>query len=325
MNDFTRLQVSIDDIDFDDRSYIITFGFPTSQMIESIQKVGLQNPPILEQKSSSRFRIISGLKRILALKHLNQMIFPAHVHLSDNDDPDLKIFLFSFYENRGTRDFNLIEKANFLHQLIHLFGVAEKEVVHEFLPLLGLGKNQQVLERYLRLVELEEHLKIAVAELFVTVDQAISLLSRTKDERLSLFELFQKLKLGTNRQKEFFKVLSDLAAMIEQPIDLILAHESIQRVLTDDRLTPVVKTDRIKEYLFRLRFPRFARAEEDFQSVKKDLKLPPSIVLHPPPFFESEKYKMEFSFKNEHEFKCLVDILQTIVLEHKLEKLTTLV
>ena len=74
-----------------------------------------------------------------------------------------------------------------------------------------------------------------------------------------------------------------------------------------------------------MRYPLLANTEENFQQIKKDLKLPPNIILRPPPFFEGEKYTVEFSFKNQTEFKKLTEILKSIADQNKMVKLESLV
>ena len=70
MNKSDQMTIPIDQIDFDDQTYVFTYESNLSPIISSIEKVGLINPTILEQRLDKNYRIVSGIKRILALQHL---------------------------------------------------------------------------------------------------------------------------------------------------------------------------------------------------------------------------------------------------------------
>ncbi|MDZ7263899.1 MAG: hypothetical protein ONB16_04900, partial [candidate division KSB1 bacterium] len=234
-------------------------------------------------------------------------------------------FLLTFYENLGTRQLNLIEIAHFTYKSIHVFGVSRQEMLATYFPLLKLGLNLQVLDRLLALNELEDYLKLAVINETITVDMALMLLKRAPAEQRALFDLFQLLHLGTNRQKDFFKLLTDLSAITYQSIPQLLQSPNIAVILEDRKLDHVLKAQRLREQLIRLRYPHLAQAEENFHQLKRSLKLPPNIILHPPPFFEGNRFKLELQFKDAHEFRKLLATLATIAETNQLETLTSLV
>jgi hypothetical protein len=188
-----------------------------------------------------------------------------------------------------------------------------------------LGDNPQVLDRYVNLVALEDYLKLSILEDFISIDMALMMQNLSPPERQVIFQFFQELKLGKNQQKEFFRLLQDLSESNKQPVQTILADEAIKNILSDDRLTPGQKINKIKELLLKLRYPRFSKTEDAFRQLKRELKLPPSISFQPPPFFEGNNYRMDFSFKNAGDFEKILKILNSIAAEHKLEKLETLV
>lgn len=324
MNKPVHKEVHFSQIDFDDQSYIFTFEPLLSPLISSIKKIGLINPPILEQTSDNSYRIVTGLKRILALGQLKIDQFPAQIYHSPTPVPSLDLFLINFYENLGTRTINEIEKSIILHKLIHLFQVQEDRVIAEFLPLLNSGSNKAVLDRYLKLVYLEDTVRISIVEDFISIDNALALLELSRLERQSVFDLFQRLQLGKNNQKALWRLLDEISKINDQSLEQILKHTEIQDVLSNEKITSPRKIEHIKEVLKRMRYPQFSRVENDFQNIKKDLKLPPQIILRPPPFFEGEKYSIEFSFKNQAEFKKRIEILAAIAEGNKLAELEKL-
>lgn len=325
MNAANLKQINICLIDIDDRIYTFTFEAPLSQLIFSIKKVGIIHPPILEQLSEQRYRIVSGLKRILAAQHLKINELHAYVYKGHGTEPSLELFLLNFYENLGTRTLNEIEKALVLWKLVHVFGVSKDEVISNFMPLIGLGSNEIVFQRYLKLVQLEDYLRSAIVEDFISLDTAIALLDLSAQNRRAIFNLFQDIKAGKNNQKELLQLIQDLSIIKNQPIEALLKFLPVKPILLDTRLTPSQKLEKIKQTLKHSRYPKYAEIAEQFQNIKKNLKLPSNIILRPSPFFEDSEYSIELKFKNQSELSKAINILAALVEENKFIELETIV
>jgi len=323
MKDPIHKEIHIDQIDLNDRSYIFTFEPPMSEMIASIQQIGMQNPPILEQVGQSTYRIVSGLRRIIALKHLGMKEFSAKIYSSENEEPNVHLFLLNLYENAAVRKFNIVEKALILERLVRLFHFSENEIIEKFFPLLELGSNKLVLLRYLNLVASEDYLKLALFADEISMDTVLTLLEMSPDERKFIFHFCQRLKLGKNNQKKFFRLLHDIARINETSFTQILKQPAIEKIMADEQLTLPVKGSRIKEILKKMRYPKLSEVEARFNNLKNELKLPPTINLKPSPFFEGDKYYVEFSFRNKDEFNRALTILNEIA--NKIDKLNRLV
>ena len=325
MKNATLTQVKIDQIDFSDRTYIFTFEPLMSQMVQSIKTIGLLNPPILAQISGKpSYRIVSGLKRILALIHLKIKTFSAVIFQDTLEKISLDLFLKNFYENISIRVLNPIEKSHVLNKLLNTFNVSSDEILTTYLPLIGLGSTPKILDSYIPLIQLEDNLKIAVVENFFSPDFAVRLLNYSHQDRQAIYDLFSTLKLGKNRQKEFLRLLSDISNIVNKPIAEIIDQRLIQSTLSDKKLTLSLKVNMVRDFFRKMRFPIFSRAEDNFNALKKELKLPPQIIFRAPPFFENDKYSIEISFKNQTEFDNVLKILNNITENKKLNKLESL-
>ncbi len=318
--------ISIKNIDLSDRTYIFTFEPIISQMVRSVREIGLINPPILEQISDqSAYRIVSGLKRILALKHLKMETTDAFIFTSNNNKPRLDLFLLNFYENISIRGLNLIEKSIFLNKLILKYNVSHATIINDYLKLIEHGSNEKVLDILLPLIKLEDNLKCAVVEDFLSADFAVALLKYSHDDREAIYEFYSQLKLGKNRQKEFLRLLDDIAHIQERSIYDIINDPVIVSILNDEILTVSQKVSRIRDVLRKMRFPEFVKADETFSEIKKQLKLPPSVILRPPPYFENDKFSIEVVFRNQTEFDNALKILNTISYNKSLNQLDSLI
>ncbi len=325
MNSAIIKPVKVNQIDIDDRSYVFSFEAPLSPLILSIKNVGIIHPPILEQTSAHRYRIVSGFKRVLAAQHLKMEDLLAAVYQGASAEPSLELFLINFHENLGTRMLNDIEKAIIIFKLINIFHVSRDQILSQFMPLMGLASNQIVLNRYLKLVELEDYVKSAMVEDFISPETAMAMLELTPQERVEIYHVFQSLKAGKNHQRELLRLLKELSIMKNQPISQIFDSLAIRDILTNVRLTATQKLEKVKHALKEARYPNYSAALHRFQNLKAELKLPPNISLRPPQFFEGSEYTIELRFKNQDEFNKAVKILSALAEANKLVALETLV
>lgn len=325
MNHPIQKRVQIDQIDLSDRTYIFTFEPPMSEMVLSIKQVGLLNSPVLEQIGQDRYRVVSGMRRIVALNHLAENEVTAKIYSGESHTPNMDLFLLNLYENAATRKFNVVEKALILDRLVRLFHVPENEIFEKYFPLLELGSNKIVLQRYLKLVDSEDYLRHAVFADEISLETILTLMEMPAKERTFIFHFFQQLKLGKNNQKEFFRLLHDISRMSGKSFSEILKQESIDDILTNENLTLPVKGNRVKEILKKMRFPRLTEVESRFNNLKKQMKLPPTIHLNPSPFFEGDKYFVEFNFRNKAEFDQALTYLSRLAENKELDTLTQLV
>ncbi|MBN2008622.1 ParB N-terminal domain-containing protein [candidate division KSB1 bacterium] len=316
------VNIKLSEVDLSDRTYILTFEPMMSQMVQSIREIGLVNPPILAQISSEpRYRVISGLKRILGLIHLKKEMFPARIVQEQPDKPSIEYFLINFYENLSTRALNDVEKSIILNKLITKFNVDKETILQHYVPLLGLGKNPRVLDMYLPIVRLEDNIKIAIVEDILSHELALHMIELSGDDRQSLFHLFVTLKLGKNRQKEFMRLLTDIAKSTERSLRDVVDQPALMAVVNDEKITSTQKVERVRDLLRKMRYPRLAEAELYFEEVKKELKLPPRIVLKHSPFFESDIYSLELLFRDPHEFQKMVTKVNDISRTGAMDKL----
>lgn len=320
-----RQQINIGQINFIDWSYVVTFEPILTPLITSIKKVGLLNPPILESTTDGRLRIVSGWKRIIALKHLNITDFNAQIYFSVDNSPCLELFLLNIYENSAIREFNVIEKANILQKLINIFKMPPQKILDDIFPLLELGRNPNTIDRYLPLVLLTDNLKIGLVEDTLSFETALELAKMTIEEAAVVSDLFFELKFGKNRQREFLILLKDIAAIYQMSVEQILEKNDIQIIIKDNSLTPAVKINRIKKILTQLRYPRFSQTEENFAQIRKTLKLPPDISLIPPDFFEGKKYRLELTFERQADLEKALQLLSTENRQQQFKKLENLI
>jgi len=320
--------VPLEAIDLSDDTYRIT-AFPHLEaLVSSMGRVGLLHSPLLEEvPDGSKYRLVSGYKRALAACELGWENLPALVCRPGERSPR-DLLLENLFENLGTRVLNPVEKGLAIRKLQEIGSYSEDDILQEFLPLLGLGVNWQVLRHYQRLPQLEPDIQRLVAEEALSVELALQLLDLPPSDQRQFGQLVTRLRLGRNRQREILGLLRDLSRLESRSFEALLKEKTLSGILDDPTMAVPDKVLHLLQELRKRRYPRFSQVEAEFQSLQKSLRWPPNLQLHPPPFFEGENYRVEFRFRNVAEFTQSVEILQQTLqdpeVQTKLEQLTHL-
>jgi len=301
--------ILLEEIDLEDTTFLITFMPDWEPLVASLKLVGLVEPLILREQGDERYQIVCGFKRAQALLLLGVPEAQAFVYHQDELD-DLQALLLTIGHNL-TRPLNLVEKAQTLEKLL-AFGVAEKEVIDRYLPLLGLQPNVRVLKQVTNLVDLERGLLEYVVRQNLSLSTSVLFLSLDKDGQGAILPLLEALRPGENRVKEIITFLREISLRDGVPISSVLARGDIRKILGDQETPRPQRIERLRRIIKTMRFPLLTEMEEKFAQYKRSLSLPPQISFHPPPFFEGEEFRMELRFKDFRAFRELVTKLRQI-------------
>jgi len=296
-------------IDLQDTIFLITFMPDWEPLLASLRLVGLVEPLILREKGAGRYQIVCGFKRSQALRQLAVAEAQAVVYHQGELD-DLQALLLTIGHNL-TRPLNLVEKAQILEKLL-AFGVAEKEVIDRYLPLVGLQPNARILTQVTNLLNLNQGLQEYIVRQNLSLSTSALFASFDKDGQEAILPFLEALRPGENRVKEVIVFLREITLRDGVSVSSVLAEEEIREIL-DDRDTPRPQCmERLRKIVKEMRFPRLTAMEEQFAQYKRSLALPPQIAFHPPPFFEGEEFRMELRFKDFATFRKLATKLHRI-------------
>ncbi len=314
--------VSISQIDCSDLTYIFTLRPEIDGLVASIGRIGLTHQPLLQRKKNG-FRLVTGYRRILALKKLGVRGFQTKI--VEGGVTELRLFLFNLYENLGTRFLDEVEKSTVMEKLIDQFGLPGNKVRDEFLPLLGLGRSDKVLKLYLGLAKMEEKIKDEVASGKVSLE-AVNLLAQIPEsEREKIFHWIKRLRLSKNWQKEFLLLLGDLAKLKGlSPSEILEKNPKVEEIMAREDWPLPVKAKKIEEHLKGERYPIYRKAEEEYKKVVEELKLPPNLSLNPPPYFEGDIYELKIKFRDKADLKEAIGYLSHLCGGKALEKLLSI-
>ncbi len=297
-------------IDLNDSTYRYSFTEPDKSLIASVRTSGLVNP-IVVQQLEKKYIIITGFKRALAVSQLGLDECPAFV--IEASDVNLELLMLAIQDNQSVRTLHAIELARILDKLQTHFHIEKDMIIKEYLPQLGYGRNPRVLQLYSNLHELSDVWQAALINDQVAIDFAQEMLKQSHDIQDKMWHMISVFRLGKNRQREFFALLSDVAQLSDQSLEKFLDSESIQNIQAEEKLTPSQKTERLKAWLWEQRYPRYSKTKTDYEAILKAAHLPQGCYVQSPPFFEGDTYSAGFSFSSLEEFENNIAALKKAV------------
>lgn len=286
--------------------YTMSYGFNLDVLCESIRKVGLIHPPLVARNEEGSFDVVSGFRRILALKALGERNAFCRDVTAVLVSP-LERLLAAFYENLATRKFNDMEKAVILHKLQGHVGT--EELLATFMPLLSLPSHEGTLKFYLKLLTLEESIQNAVAVEEISIKVAKALVEMEERVRQALFHWISVLKLNLNQQMKFIEYIEDIRMRDGVTAPEMFSDEVFLKVLENPRLNNPQKSKAMLETLRVRRFPRLAQAQQAIETAVSTVSMPPGASIHYDPYLEDPYYHLEIKFKHGKELRNAIDKL----------------
>jgi len=304
-------------IDYRDETFRMSFCPDLGALKTSMGEIGLINPVILRGRGE-RYQIVSGYRRVLAAQSLEWEGIKAALYTSD-ELSHCDGFLLSFYENLGTRGFNLIEASMVVAGFFEQCGQDEKQIREEVLPLLGFHSGRKIFHALQSL----SHLSYEWKEL--VIKNEISLLNAAKISSFSSFDqrafatVLSGLKLGENKLRESLEMTEEICKRDEISLSELFSSEHFKFLEQQGDLNITEKTEQFRKTLKAIRYPEFSRKQKKFYEHKKKLSLPPHISLAPPDSFEGDKLKITFEFHSPEELRAIVEKLDKTIEKKSLQ------
>ena len=265
----------------------------------SIKQTGIVQPPILQQISKKRFRLINGRKRVQIARQNN--LNPLHCHILDKNLPIQQILAIHLTEQQLSGALTTIEQAYFLQLCLQF---TEKEnVINTFLPLLGYSSQPIVINRLLAFLRLEDKVQLLFHEQFIGKKTATILLELDQSDRIFLTDLFVELKLGQGKQQRLLTLCQDLSRRHNSSIKTILSDRQVKKNLQHQGMNTPQKTNQLLELLKKQHSPKYYEAKEDFQHQRNQFDLPDHCSLNHSPAFEKDEVILSIKFSNLDECK----------------------
>ena len=291
----------LDQIDLSDETFALTMaGMPeTDAALEaSIAKNDILHPPIVQKKATSSYRVVAGRKRLRTITPTRSSC--ECLVLAANTGP-AETLAAAYEETRISRHPTPVEKAIFLNK--GLRWLDEEQIVKRFLPMLGIKPNLMQLKHYLKLLEIEEPLLLAVhaGNLDETVARELGKLPF--GDRIALFDLIDLLALSVSNQKKLVAGCRELAKRDDTSIINILDDQKLRAILSHDASNSPQKTGHLMTWLTELRSPRLHEAEKEFRTFRNKLNLPKGVELQHVQSFEKDSVTLKIELPNRYQLE----------------------
>ena len=281
--------------------YGMSFGFELKPLVRSIKTVGLLNVPVLIEDGKDAKTVISGYRRIQAVKSLKWDNIPCRV-LQKSEFSPLECLLLNLHENLATRNLNNVEKGMVLSHLNSYLPL--NEIMKDYMPLLDLPSNEEKFDLFLKIEkELDENIKIYLARGHISLQGIRMLLDMDPASRLSVFGLISNLKFNINQQIQLINYLTDISHITKASVIELLKDQPLENIRLNDNLNTPQKAKAVLRLLRTRRFPSLTEAEKTFNKMVSKLDLPERVRIDPPLFFESPDYRLEILFKEGKELR----------------------
>lgn len=309
-------EISPAEIDVADLTFRITTRSEIQDLLDSIRKIGLIQPPVLATKPPG-YAIVCGFRRIAACRKLGWDHLTVRI-LEKTADP-FKTAQVSIADNALQRPLNLVETSRAL-QLLDKFGPG-KQQVREAAAALGLPISPSFVSEVKKICRLPLPIQESILADTINLAMALELGELDGATAEGLVRLFNQLKVGLNKQRELLVLLKEIAKREETGIPQLLVEKPLQEILEADNMDRAFKRHKVLSLLKKRRFPAITRAETEYRKWAKQLKLGNSINLIPPKDFEGNTFSMNLRFHNRRELSDLNKKIEDIIQNPALGKI----
>lgn len=281
----------------DDRPgpYAMSFGYDLGPLCASIREIGLVHPPCIAFDGEGRTELVTGYRRVLALKRLGWRKVGCE-NVSGILPTPLQRLDFALHENRVSRDFNPVEKAMVLQRLDPL--LEKRDLLDRFMPLLGLPSHEGLLTFYLKLAKMKGEYLDALAGGRLSLNAARLLLDVDPDSADCAFQILSGFALNFNQQLQFIDLLIDISKIERKSFSQVLLSEPLQALFDKGPLNTPQRAKKLLEGLRAMRYPRWQKAEKRFREKLDRIPLPDGARIDHPAYFEAPGYRLEVRFQD---------------------------
>lgn len=167
------------------------------ELAQSIRSQGVIQPIIVRELEKDRFEIIAGERRWRAAKMAGLTEIPAIVR----DIPDTAAMAIALIENIQRENLNPIEEALALQRLLDEFSMTHHQVAE------SVGKSRAAVSNLLRLLALNEEVKMLLAGRQLEMGHARALLPLAPDLQVDAAQMIVDKKLSVRETEELVRRL----------------------------------------------------------------------------------------------------------------------
>ena len=229
-------------------------------MVSSIERVGIINKPLVQEKSTGSLIPVLGRRRLKAASELGMASVESSMVPASMPEQDG--FRIAFWDNVH-RLSDPACAAIVVKRLLELF--SRESIAKEFLPVLGVPPRGPRLEYLKALGGLEETILQALSLGHIYEKTALLLSQLQPQERMALFAFSEELGLNANKKAEIIERLIDLSVFYSMLVLEFIETKEAQAVLADQDISVPERASRFRDFLRSCKFPELAIKEVEFR------------------------------------------------------------
>jgi ParB-like chromosome segregation protein Spo0J len=278
----------------------LSHGRPLEPLVESIKSLGLLRPLWVAQDQNHKAVIVSGSRRLEALKLLKVTSIPCQVPFSLGPAPSSTQLLLAAITDNLERGFNLAE-------LTLVWNLAKKEAPQEAWPsiagLLGFKPQSQTLLGLEQAALLPRQALDLMAKGAFDPENALALAAWPGFLQEKILELISRLGPSKQNRRLWLDWLSDLRDS--------QGDQFLNQTLNSSQLTALSGPQaekKARDYLRCLRFPYLSQLTQLRKNSLKALALPENFKLELDQDFEDVLTTIKLTFSDAQELKALATL-----------------
>lgn len=171
-----------------------------NELADSIRENGIIQP-ITVRSSGKDFQLISGERRLRAVRQLGYEKIPAYILTIESDGEMLQLALI---ENIQRENLNPIDVARAYERLIAECNLTQEQVAKK------VGKDRSSVTNFIRLLKLPQDIQSSLLEGDITMGHARALLAlQDRDDQITLWKKVIKNNYSVRKVEELVKVISE--------------------------------------------------------------------------------------------------------------------
>jgi ParB family chromosome partitioning protein len=308
--------IGLNEVLWEDERFAIPSFVSHENLKASLHRCHLLSPPWLWAKEDGKYVIVDGFKRLHWLKEKARERLECFVFPEKTDPAQL---LLRRIEAKLLGPLNMAEKAQIIFKLA---GILEhEEILTTFFPVLNIPPRPDSIEKWCRLAAGSEGLLEAIAVEDIGERPALELIDWEEGAPKEAISILRTLRCSVSIQMEILERVTEVALGQNKRRSEILSNEEIQQIVHHPQYNHRQKTQLLRNLLYRWRFPRLKTREERFEQELAEARLPSSIRLIPPRFFEGEQWQLQISFQSPRELQELLENAENLARSSRLRKI----
>ena len=178
------------------------------ELAESIRQHGVIQPLTVRKLSSGYYQIIAGERRWRAARLADLEEIPAVIIEAD----DRKAMELAMIENLQREDLNPMEEAEGYRALVENYGMTQEQAAQR------VGKSRSAVANALRLLDLEENLKVLVEDGNLSAGHARAILPLSPALRVQAVKTIMQSSLSVRQTEQLVKRLLAKEQEPEDPV-----------------------------------------------------------------------------------------------------------